>query len=143
MVPSNEIKRTIGIDYGEKRCGLARTDALGMMAHYLDPCTTDELFARLDALQIESPYDKIVLGLPRRFDLRPTHSTESVEKLATSLRNKYPDVQLILWDERLTSKMAKQVLLDSGISKKRRQQKDEVNSVSATLILQNYLDSLT
>lgn len=137
------MKRTVGIDYGEKRCGLARTDALGLMAHYLEPCLTEELFQRLDALLVESPFDRLVLGLPRRFDLRPTHSTAAVEALAEKLRRRYPEAELVLWDERLTSKMARQVLHDSGLSRSRRERKDEINSVSATLILQNYLDSLT
>jgi putative Holliday junction resolvase len=137
------MKRTLGIDYGTKRCGLARTDALGLMAHYLDPCATADLLARLDALATESPFERIVLGLPQRFDLRPTHSTEAVLALAQELRERYPDVEIVLWDERLTSKLARQTLHASGLPRRRREQKDEINSVSAILILQNYLDSRT
>ncbi len=135
------MKRTIGIDYGAKRCGLARTDALGLMAHYLEPCATAELLDRLDALALETPFDRLVLGLPQRFDLRPTHSTEAVLTLAQQLRERYPEAEVVLWDERLTSKLARQVLHASGLPRRRRERKDEINSVSATLILQNYLDS--
>jgi len=130
--------RTLAIDYGEKRTGLAWTDPLRLIATPLPACHTRELDAQLRRL-IAQEVDTLVLGYPTRMDGRDTHITEQVRALAARLQAEYPQVQLHLRDERFTSKLAKQALHAGQASRKQKQDKMLENSISATILLQDFL----
>lgn len=130
--------RTLAIDYGEKRTGLAWTDPLGLIATPLPAVYTTGLKAELQRL-IAQEVTVIVLGYPTRLDGRPTHATPLVEALAQELLTTYPQVLLHLADERLTSRLAQQAMAMSGATRKQKQDKMLENSISATILLQEYL----
>jgi putative Holliday junction resolvase len=132
--------RILAIDYGEKRTGLAWTDPLRLFATALPGIDTNQVPVRLRALVAEGPVDTIVLGLPQRLDGRPTHATAAVHALAQRLHTDYPTLNVMLWDERFTSQMATQTLLEAGVNRKKRADKHTINSLSAVILLQHYLE---
>lgn len=134
--------RIIAIDYGKKRCGLAWTDPLQMIATRLEPCPTPELEQRLAKCIATEEVETLVLGYPTRTDGSHTHATAEVEQLAQRLRSHYPDLKLELFDERFSTQEAKAAMLAGGAKKKKRQDKALINSVAATIILQHYLESI-
>jgi putative Holliday junction resolvase len=131
--------RVLAIDYGAKRTGLAWTDTMKCIATAIGSFPTDQLLSELDVRVKEGPIDCIVLGYPRRFNLEDTHNTQAVLKFSELLRARFPDVKVDLYDERFTSKIAGQAIAEAGISKKKKKEKQLINSVSAVLILQDYL----
>ena len=132
--------RTLAIDYGTKRTGLAWTDPLGMFATKLDPVPTTELPATLQRIVSEGPVETIVLGWPTNFDDSPTDATPHVERFHRTLLNKYPELQVVLFDEQMTTQRARQVMWQGGASKKQRRDNHLINSVSAVILLQDYLE---
>lgn len=133
----------VAIDYGEKRCGLAWTDPLGLFATALPGVMRTELDATLARLVPEGPVFRIILGYPTRLDGSDTHSTQAVRQYAAKLRQQYPDIPLHLLDERFTSSRAQQALLDGGANRKKRQDKHLIDSISAVLLLQDFLSAPT
>ncbi len=131
--------RVLAIDYGAKRTGLAWTDALKFIATAIGSFPTHELLPILDEKVKEGPVECIVLGFPRRFNLEDTHNTQAVLKFAEILKARYPEVKIDLYDERFTSKIAANTLAEAGVSKKKKKEKQLINSISAVLILQDYL----
>ena len=134
--------RILSIDYGRKRTGLAVTDPLRIIANALDTVPTNELERYLAAYFAKNEVDVIVLGKPSQMNGQPSETMRYIEPLAGRLRHAYPDKEVVLYDERFTSVMAHRTMLESGIGKMARRDKALVDRISATIILQSYMDSI-
>lgn len=134
--------KIIAIDFGLKRTGLALSDETKSFAFGLETIDSRELMNRLVDLTKEEKADTIVLGLPKRLNNEDSHITQNVLLLKEALEKQFPLLAVELMDERFTSKMASQAIAMSGGTKKQRKEKALVDKVSATIILQSYLDSL-
>lgn len=133
--------RLLAIDYGKKRCGIAVSDPLQIIANALTTVSPDELIPFLNNYFKQEQVSTIVLGYPLGLDNQATDSTAKVEKLYLRLKRLYADKEIVYWDERYTSKMAQQALIQSGMRKSKRRQKHIIDEVSATIILQEYMES--
>ena len=134
--------RIIAIDYGTKRTGLAVTDPLRIIANALGTVETKQLEKYLADYFSKNDVDIIVVGKPSQMNGQPSETMRYIEPLAGRLRHAYPDKQVVLYDERFTSVMAHRTILESGIGKMARRDKALVDRISATIILQSYMDSL-
>lgn len=134
--------RIIAIDYGTKRTGLAVTDPLRIIANALATVETKQLEKWLADYFSKNDVDIIVLGKPSQMNGQPSETMRFIEPLATRLRRAYPDKEVVLYDERFTSVMAHRAMLESGIGKMARRDKALVDRISATIILQSYMDSI-
>ena len=134
--------RIIAIDYGTKRTGLAVTDPLRIIANALETVETKGLEKWLADYFTKNDVDIIVLGQPSQMNGQPSETMRFIEPLATRLRRAYPDKEVVLYDERFTSVMAHRAMLESGIGKMARRDKALVDRISATIILQSYMDSI-
>ena len=134
--------RILSIDYGRKRTGLAVTDPLRIIANALDTVPTNELERYLADYFSKNEVDVIVLGKPSQMNGQPSETMRYIEPLAGRLRHAYPDKEVVLYDERFTSVMAHRTMLESGIGKMARRDKALVDRISATIILQSYMDSI-
>jgi len=132
--------RILAIDYGLRRTGLAWTDPMQIIATGLETVPSEKLETRLGELMKANEIEAIVLGYPTRTDGTDTHATQAVRELDEWLKKTFPQVKIHLWDERFTSRMAKQAVLASGVKKKRRQDKGLIDQVSATIMLQEFLE---
>ncbi len=133
--------RILGIDYGTKRTGLATTDPLQIIVSGLTTVATQDLWQWLENYFAEEDIEKVVLGEPLHHDDKPAQFHHHVIGLQRKLEKAFPDTEIVLWDERFSSQAAKQAILRSGAKKKKRQQKDLVDKMSATLILQDYMEN--
>lgn len=131
--------RILAIDYGKKRVGLAVTDPLKIIASGLGTILSHELIPYLKKYFAAEPVELILIGLPRNLDGSVTDATALVEECIRILKKHFPDMPLKKIDERFTSKMAFQSMLDSGMKKKDRRDKGLVDEISATIMLQEYL----
>ena len=134
--------RIIAIDYGTKRTGLAVTDPLRIIAGALATVETKQLEKYLADYFSKNDVDVIVLGKPSQMNGQPSETMRFIEPLAGRLRHAYPDKQVVLYDERFTSVLAHRTMLESGIGKQARRDKALVDRISATIILQSYMDSV-
>lgn len=132
--------RIIGIDYGQKRCGIAVTDPSGIIASPLTTVSTHELMTFLTKYVSEEEVECIVIGEPRQMDYSVSESEKFILPFIKRLKKAFPEILLERVDERFTSMMATKAILDSGINKKGRQDKALVDKVSAAIILQTYLE---
>ena len=132
--------KALGIDYGTKRTGIAITDSLQLIASGLTTVSTHLLDNFICELLQSEEVDVFVIGYPKNLDGSSTDSTGHVNSFIKRLKEKYPEVPVEKIDERFTSKIAKRSLLASGVNKKTRKKKELVDKISATIILQNYLD---
>lgn len=135
----NPMQRILAIDYGKKRTGLAWTDVNQIIATALETVDTSKLKPYLKELLEKEPIGSILLGFPTRNDGSDTHITQEVRDFEGYLKKTWPDVRVELWDERFSSKMAMQAMLDGGLSKKKRREKGQVDKIAATLMLQEFL----
>ena len=133
--------KVLGIDYGEKRVGVAISDSLQIIASSLTTIETKQFFPFLIELLEKEDIDRFVVGEPKNLDGTATDSTEMTENFVKKLSIKYPNIPIKRIDERFTSKIAKQSILDAGIKKSKRRDKRLVDKVSAAIILQSHLDS--
>jgi putative holliday junction resolvase len=131
--------RILAIDYGKKRTGLAVTDPLQIIASGLDTVPSHELIPYLKKYFAAEEVTLIVIGEPKNLDGSATHGTPLVEECIRILKKHFPDKPIKKMDERFTSKMAFQSMIDSGLKKKDRQQKGLVDEIAATILLQEYL----
>ncbi|MFK7921669.1 MAG: Holliday junction resolvase RuvX [Bacteroidia bacterium] len=131
--------RIISIDYGAKRTGLAWTDPMQIIATGVGSFDTAILDAKLKELIEKETIEAIVLGYPTRMDGSDSHVTEQVRELKVKLEKTYPEIKLHLVDERFSSQIAKQTMLDGGLKKKKRRDKHLVNEISAVVILQDFM----
>jgi len=132
--------KALGIDYGTKRTGIAITDAMQIIASGLTTVATHTLTNFIANIVVKENIDCVVVGEPKNLDGSATNSTRHVNGFIKRLKQQYPSIPVYLIDERFTSKIAKQSILASGVKKKGRQNKALVDEVSATIILQNFLD---
>ena len=134
--------RILSIDYGKKRTGLAVTDPLRIIASALTTVESKELEKYLADYFSKNDVDIIVLGKPSQMNGQPSETMRYIEPLAGRLRHAYPDKEVVLYDERFTSVLAHRTMLESGIGKMARRDKAVVDRISATIILQSYMDSI-
>ena len=133
--------KALGIDYGKKRVGIAISDSLQIIASALTTIDTPNIFTFLKDLLEKEEIDCFVIGEPKNLDGTPTDSTVITKEFVARLSKKYPHISIKRIDERFTSKIAKQSILDAGIKKMKRRDKALVDKVSAAIILQSYLDA--
>ena len=133
--------RILSIDYGKKRTGLAVTDPLQIIAGGLATVATSELFDYLKAYMAREQVELIVIGEPRQPNGEPSENLARVQQFVNRWRKAMPQVPIQYYDERYTSVLAHQVMLDGGLKKKARQDKGLVDEISATIILEDYLRS--
>lgn len=134
--------RILALDYGKVRTGIAVTDELQLIASGLTTVETKDLIAFLADYVNNEPVERFVVGLPKQMDNTLSESEDLIQPFLKKLSNKFPAIPVERQDERFTSKMAFQSMLDSGIKKKKRQDKGLVDEISATLILQAYLNRI-
>ena len=133
--------RILAVDYGAKRTGLAVTDTLQIAAGGLTTVASTEAVAYIAAYAAREPIEKVVVGLPKQMDNRPSENMARVQAFARRLQAALPEgVEVTFYDERFTSVMAHQAMIDGGLGKKRRQDKALVDEISAVLILQGYME---
>lgn len=133
------MKRILAIDFGLKRTGIAISDENNIIASGLTTVQSKELMDFLADIVPEKNIGTIVLGEPKQLNTQDTHSSANVRHLREALEKRFIDLEIVMLDERFTSKMAKQSLIDGGVSKKKRRQKELVDEVSATIILQSFM----
>ena len=132
--------RIMAIDWGRKRCGIAVTDPLQMIAHGLTTMDTHMALVFLKDYLSREQVQTIVVGDPRNLDDSPTDATAGADEFVKKLKRHFPKVSVERIDERYSSKQASQAMLDMGMKRKDRQRKDLVDEVAATLMLQEYLE---
>ena len=134
--------RVLAIDYGQKRVGLAVTDSEQIIASGLTTVHTKDLLSFLKQYVAKETVSAFVVGEAKNLYNNPAESARFIEPFVRRLVKEFPDIPIHMVDERFTSKMAFQTMIDSGLKKKARQKKALVDEISATIILQSYLDSL-
>lgn len=134
--------KILGIDYGLKRVGIAITDDSNTFAFALDTVPSNEIYIYLDKLLSKENISTIVVGEPVSLKNTETDATKPSETFSTKINKKYPHVLVERIDERFTSKMAFQAMLDGGMKQKDRRKKENLDKISATIILQSYLERL-
>ena len=133
--------RILSIDYGKKRTGIAVTDPLQIIAGGLATVSTSELFDWLMAYLAKEAVERIIIGEPRQPNGQPSENLPRVQQFVNRWRKAMPEVPIEYFDERFTSVLAHQAMLDGGLKKKARQDKALVDEISATIILEDYLRS--
>lgn len=131
--------RILAIDYGTKRTGIAITDELQLIASGLTTVSTNELIPFLRQYFIEEKVELVLVGEPKQKDGTPSDVEEFIQKFLKKFSNVFPSLEVKRVDERYTSKMAFQTMIDSGLKKKQRRNKALIDEISATIILQEYL----
>jgi putative Holliday junction resolvase len=134
--------RIMAIDYGQKRVGFAVTDELQIIAHALDTVSVSEAYDFLISYLQKEKVDSIVVGMPRKMDNSLSDSTRFIEPFVNRLKKNLPEMPIIRVDERFTSQIAFQTMIDAGVGKKGRQDKALVDKISATIILQSYMQQI-
>ena len=130
----------VAIDYGEKRTGIAHTDSLQLIASGLTTLPSIESIEFLQQYLLDNDVEAIIIGQPRQKDGTFSSIEKQILKFISTLKKKLPNVRIIRHDERFTSKLASQVIMDSGLKKRRRRNKSIIDKISATIILQSYLE---
>ena len=133
--------RIVSIDYGKKRTGLAVTDPLQLIAGGLATVSTSTLFEYLSDYVQKEPVERIVIGEPRQPNGQPSENLARVQQFVNRWRKAMPQIPIEYFDERFTSVLAHQAMLEGGLKKKARQDKALVDEISATIILQDYMRS--
>ncbi|MDO4228484.1 MAG: Holliday junction resolvase RuvX [Capnocytophaga sp.] len=132
--------RILAIDYGGKRCGIAVTDPMRIIASGLTTVNTSELLFFLKKYIAEEKVGEIVLGKPKRMNNEDSDIEADIQKFIQLLKMEFPELIIEREDERFTSKIASRSMIDIGMKKKQRQNKELVDQISATLILQSYMN---
>ena len=133
--------RILSIDYGKKRTGLAVTDPLQIIAGGLATVATSGLFEYLQTYIAHEEVERIVIGEPRQPNGQPSENLQRVQQFVNRWRKAMPQIPIEYYDERFTSVLAHQAMLDGGLRKKARQDKALVDEISATIILEDYMRS--
>lgn len=133
--------RILALDYGTKRTGVAVTDEMQIIASGLATIETNDLLLFLKNYVESEDVEKFVVGEPKQMDNTVSESEVFIQKFLEVLKKEFPKIPVTRVDERFTSKMAFQAMIDSGLKKKQRQNKALIDEISATLILQSYLAS--
>lgn len=133
--------RILAFDYGTKRIGIAVTDPLQIIATGLDTVHPKDIIAYLSKYLLTEQVEAFVLGDPKQMDNTPSESAQHVVGFSRTLKKQFPHIPQFWVDERFTSKMAQQAVMQSGFKKSDRQNKERVDTISATLILQYFMES--
>lgn len=133
------MSRILAIDYGKKRIGIAVTDELQLIASGLTTVLTSDIFDFLTSYLNNEKVALFLVGEPKQMDYTPSESEELIIPFLKKLEEVFPETPIERVDERFTSKMAFQTMIDSGLKKKQRQNKALIDEISATIILQTYL----
>lgn len=132
--------RILAVDFGKKRVGLAVTDPSQIIANSLTTVPAHTIWDFLKEYFGKEQVETIVVGYPRQLNNQPSEAVNYINPFLKKFQAKYPDIQVELHDERFTSKMAMQTMIDGGVKKQKRRDKAMVDAISATIILQNYLE---
>ena len=135
------MSRILAIDYGRKRTGLAVTDTLQLIPGGLATVPSHELLRFLEDYFRKETVERIVVGLPKQMNNQPSESMKYIEPFVRLFKKKWPEMPVEYYDERFTSVLAHQAMLEGGLKKKDRQNKDLVDEISAVIILQSYMES--
>jgi len=135
------VARILSIDYGKKRTGLAVTDPLQLIAGGLATVSTSELFDYLCRYVEREPVERLIIGEPRQPNGQPSENLARVQQFVNRWRKAMPQIPIEYYDERFTSVLAHQAMLEGGLRRKARQDKALVDEISATIILQDYMRS--
>ncbi|PWA06132.1 Holliday junction resolvase RuvX [Flavobacterium psychrotolerans] len=131
--------RILAIDYGQKRTGIAITDELQIIASGLTTISSETAIAFLKDYFNKENVAEVLIGEPKQMNGEPSQSAEIIEAFVSKFTKSFPEMKVIRVDERFTSKMAFQTMIDSGLKKKQRQNKGLIDEISATIMLQDYL----
>ena len=134
--------RILSIDYGRKRTGLAVTDPLQIIANGLTTIESHKLVDFVLNYVNQEEVERIVIGEPNDMKNHPSDCSKYIEPIVNRLKKVLPDMKIVRYDERFTSVMAHQTMIDAGLSKSKRQDKELVDTIAATIILQYYMESL-
>ena len=133
------MSKILAIDYGKKRVGVAITDSLQIIASGLTTVETTQIFAFLQKLFQQEEIIKVLVGEPKQMNGQPSESAEMIDLFVEKFKLTFPAIEVVRVDERFTSKMAQQSMLQGGLKKKQRQNKALVDEIAATILLQDYL----
>ncbi|MBQ1737230.1 MAG: Holliday junction resolvase RuvX [Muribaculaceae bacterium] len=133
--------RIMGIDYGRKRTGVAVTDPLQIIAGNLATVPTHTLMQYIKDYVARESVDRIVIGQPSQLNGEPSESMKYITPFVNRLRKELPDMPVVMYDERFTSTIAHQAMIDGGMKKSDRRDKSRVDAIAATIILNDYLQS--
>ncbi len=133
------MSRLLAIDYGTKRVGIAVTDPLQIIASPLDTVHSKDVIAFLKDYNLREQVEAFIVGMPKNLNNEDTNATNLVKQFVKLLRKNFPEMPIHLEDERFTSKMALQTMIAGGTKKKDRAKKENLDKISATIILQSYL----
>ncbi len=133
--------RILAVDYGKKRVGLAVTDPLKIIGSALATIPTHEIFDFLKNYFSKEQVEKLVVGLPKQMNNQPSESMPLINQFVAQFKKQFPEIPVQMVDERFTSKLAVQTMVMGGVKKKDRQNKAMIDTVSAAIILQSYLES--
>lgn len=132
--------RILSIDYGLKRTGIAVTDDFQIIASGLTTIPSTDIIAFLKTYFSKENVETVIIGEPKQMNGLPSESTEIIENFITQFHTEFPNMKMERVDERFTSKMAFQTMIDSGLKKKQRQNKELIDEIAATILLQDYLN---
>lgn len=135
------MSRILAIDYGRKRTGLAVSDTMQIIANGLTTLPTHELLDFIAGYVQREPVERILIGLPKQMNNEASENMKYIEPFVRMLKKKLPEIPVEYVDERFTSLLAHRTMLEAGLKKKDRQNKALVDEISATIILQTYLES--
>lgn len=134
--------RIIAIDYGRKRSGIAVTDTLQIVANGLTTVPTHTLLNFIKDYVSTENVDRIVVGLPKQMNNQPSENMKRIQPFVNRMRKEIPEIPIEMYDERFTSVLAHRAMIDGGMKKMARRDKAIVDEISATIILNDYLESL-
>ena len=135
------MSRILAIDYGKKRSGIAVTDPLQLIAGGLTTVATPDSLAFVQQYAEREPAERISVGLPKQMNYEASENMKRIEPFVNTLRKQLPAIPVEYVDERFTSVLAHRTMLDAGLKKKERQNKALVDEISATIILQSYMET--
>ena len=141
MLSLQNMGRIIGIDFGRKRTGIAVTDPLKIVANGLTTVPSHTVVDFLVKYIEKDNVEKIVVGLPKQLNGQPSESMQYITPFLNRLKKVLPQIPVVMYDERFTSTLAHKAMLDGGMKKKDRQNKEIVDTIAATIILNDYLQS--
>ena len=133
--------RLLAIDYGRKRCGLAVTDVLQIVATALDTVPSAQLIPYIKSYVARERVDEIIVGLPKTLDGQPSESMRYITPAINRLRKELPDIEIKFFDERFTSTLAHRAMIDSAVKKSDRRDNAAIDRMAAVIILNGYLES--
>lgn len=135
------MSRIVAIDYGRKRTGIAVSDPMQLIANGLTTVPTHQLLKFIEDYVSRESVERILVGLPKQMNNEDSENMKNIEPFVRSLKKRFPELPVEYVDERFTSVLAHRTMLEAGLKKKDRQNKALVDEISATIILQSYLES--